>query len=217
MNNNEENRRPEEIEHDIQRTRAEVSSTLDAIGNKLTPSQMKEQAVAYAREQAYSYARNSKPVAYGTSMANTVRDNPVPAIMMGIGLAWLVAARKRSERTRWQRQWSDYDTPYDSAYDSSAGMVGDTTREGKMRRAASKVSETGRDLKHRMSEASHRLTGKASELGQQLSGQTSSMTSRAREMTQGARERMDHLSHRSQREYYRAKEIGRASCRERVL
>ena len=46
---NEDPRRPEEIEDDIERTRAEVSSTLDAIQSRLTPGQMMDQALQYLR------------------------------------------------------------------------------------------------------------------------------------------------------------------------
>src|SRR5690606_14145046 len=49
MNANEENKRPEEIERDLEQTRAEVCSTLDAIQEKLTPGQLMDQALDYWR------------------------------------------------------------------------------------------------------------------------------------------------------------------------
>src|SRR5690606_4347855 len=49
MNGNEEYKRPEEIERDLEQTRAEVSSTLDAIQEKLTPGQLMDQAIDYWR------------------------------------------------------------------------------------------------------------------------------------------------------------------------
>lgn len=224
----EDNRRPEEIEQDLDRTRAEVSSTIDAIQSKLTPGQM--------MDQAFAYARTSLPADFGANLGNTIRDNPVPVALMGVGIAWLMMAgqtadgraraRRREARNvrvvAGQNQVYDYnydydydDNPYGDRYASGTGTEG--SQEGKMHRTASAIGEKGSELKERASQAGHSMMDKASELGHRISDSASSMTDRARSMTQGARERMQgssgnvrarasELSHRSQDQYYRAKD-----------
>jgi ElaB/YqjD/DUF883 family membrane-anchored ribosome-binding protein len=216
----EDNRRPEEIEDDLNRTRAQVSSTIDAIQNKLTPGQM--------MDQAFAYARTSLPADFGTNLGNTVRDNPVPAALVGVGLAWLMMSGQQSDgRARSRRNIYNsrdlagrdpalaYDDSYGTAY--SSDMQDGASHEGKMHRAASAISEKSSDLKDRASETGRSLMDKASELGHRISDSTSSMTERARDMTHQARDRMQgstgdararagELGQRSQEQYYRAKD-----------
>jgi ElaB/YqjD/DUF883 family membrane-anchored ribosome-binding protein len=210
----EDNRRPEEIEHDLDRTRAQVSSTIDAIQSKLTPGQM--------MDQAFAYARTSLPADFGANLGNTIRDNPVPVALLGVGVAWLMMAGQNSDgRARARRQMynsrdlaGDYDDAYGTLYPSGTQSGGS---EGTMHRTASAASEKGRDLKNKASETGHSLMDKASELGHRISDSTSSMTDRARDMTHSARDRMQgsssdararasEISQRSQQQYYRAKD-----------
>lgn len=222
----EDNRRPEEIEDDLNRTRAQVSSTIDAIQSKLTPGQM--------MDQAFAYARTSLPADFGANLGNTIRDNPVPVALVGVGLAWLMMSGQQSDgRARARRQiynsrdlagrssaldYDDslaFDGTYGTAY--SSDMESGASHEGKMHRAASAISEKSSDLKDRASETGRSLMDKASELGHRISDSTSSMTERARDMSHQARDRMQgstgeararagELSQRSQQQYYRAKD-----------
>jgi hypothetical protein len=228
-----DNRDPAEIERDLDRTRAEMSSTIDAIQQKLTPGQMMDQAVAYAR--------TSLPADFGSNLGNAIRDNPIPTALIGVGIAWLMAAGQHADgQARLRRQSArsvriytgpgtvdDYDA-YDTSYSSDTYS---SDSEGKMHRAASAMSEKGREMKDRASETGRSIMDKASELGHRISDSASSMTGRARDMTNSARERIQgtsgsararaselshratelshrasELSHRSQEQYYRAKD-----------
>jgi hypothetical protein len=205
MRDYDDNRAPEEIVGDIERTRAEVSSTIDAIQSKLTPGQLMDQAI--------TYARTSLPADFGANLGNTVRDNPVPVALMGIGIAWLMmSSRSADGQARARRQAADYDLAYATGY----GTDFSSAREESTQHATSRMSETGRDLKDRASEATHRVMDKASEFGDRISAKTSELTGRAREASHSARERlhgsgnaharMDELGQQSQQQYYRAKD-----------
>lgn len=169
MTDYENKRSPEEIEREVERTRANVSSTIDEIQSRLTPGQMMDQAVAYAR--------TSLPADFGANLSNTVRDNPVPVALIGVGIAWLMSSSRYADgQARLRRQMAEHDV-----------LVGADTgesREGALRHAASKASELG----HRVSDKSAAIAG------------------RAREVSSGARARLDEVSHRSQERYYRAKD-----------
>lgn len=78
---------PEAIERDIRDARAEVSATLDAIQSKLTPGQLMDQAL--------QYARSSLPADFGRNLNEAVRNNPVPVALVGIGLAWMMMSGRQ--------------------------------------------------------------------------------------------------------------------------
>src|SRR3569833_806481 len=114
MREQEDNRRPEEIENDIERTRAEVSSTIDAIQSRLTPGQM--------MDQAFAYARTSLPADFGANLGNTVRDNPVPVALIGVGIGWLMMLGQNSDgRARARRQSAAFESEQ-----NARGRIADT-------------------------------------------------------------------------------------------
>ena len=76
-------REPEEIERDLNRARAQVSATIDAIQQRMTPGEL--------MDQAYHYLRHSAPADFGANLGQTVRHNPVPVTLIGVGIAWLMA------------------------------------------------------------------------------------------------------------------------------
>ncbi len=88
------NKDPREIERDIDHTRAEMSETLDALGTRFQPDYIKEQA----KDAIRSTARDA-----GTTMLDTIKENPVPAIIAGLSVGWLVAKGGESERDRYDR------------------------------------------------------------------------------------------------------------------
>lgn len=195
----EDHRSPEEIEDDLERTRAEVSSTIDAIQDKLTPGQLMDQAVAYAR--------TSLPAEFGANLANTVRDNPVPVALTGIGIAWLMMSGRRSDdrvRARRQTYDDDYehreDTQYGAQYADSGGMQGD-----KLRNAMESISEKGSEWRAQVERKGRHAVDKASDLGHRISDKVSSLTERARSTGAHTRDRVGDIGRRSQQQYYRAK------------
>ena len=75
-----------ELERDAERTRADLSSTLDEIRTRMEPGRLADQAFAYARNNGGSdFVRNA---------ATQARDNPLPVLLIGAGLAWLMSGRK---------------------------------------------------------------------------------------------------------------------------
>lgn len=189
-------RRPEEIEHDIERTRAEVSSTIDAIQNKLAPTQVMDRAV--------HYARTNLPDNFGTFLGDTVRKNPIPIILFGLSIASMFVQGRKSDgvahvrRQARDRQDLEFDpTVYDVDYVSSTAAVGssESTSGGTM----SKVGEKGRGLMNKVSELGHRVSDSTSSMASRarskLSGSTSSTGSSSGKLTQ-----------KSRQQYYRARD-----------
>lgn len=73
---------PEELQHDLDRTRADLNDTLHAIEERFSPGQMLDQTLDYLSGGPKEYAHN---------LSVQVKENPLPVALVGIGLAWLMA------------------------------------------------------------------------------------------------------------------------------
>jgi ElaB/YqjD/DUF883 family membrane-anchored ribosome-binding protein len=87
---------------EIERTRADMSETVDAIQERLSPQNLKEQAKDRVKEATVGRAEQAmndagdKAKEAGSGVVGTIRSNPLPAALTGIGLGWLfVSARKQ--------------------------------------------------------------------------------------------------------------------------
>jgi ElaB/YqjD/DUF883 family membrane-anchored ribosome-binding protein len=109
----------------IEQTRAEMSTTIDAIQEKLSPQNIAQQAkdtvkeatvgkaqemVSNAGDTASELVSNAGNSAKGFSsnLVETVKSNPVPAALAGIGLGWLfMSGRKQSTGNSSSSNYSD--------------------------------------------------------------------------------------------------------------
>lgn len=80
-------RRPDEIEAEIARTRTDMHATLTAIEQRLTPGQLIDQGL--------DYLRHSGGREFVSNLSGSVKNNPIPVALMGIGMAWLMATGNR--------------------------------------------------------------------------------------------------------------------------
>jgi hypothetical protein len=201
----------EEVQSEVRQSRAEVKDTLDAIQDRLSPSQMFDQAVAYLRGGgANEFLRN-----FGAA----VRDNPVPVALLGTGLAWLMLSRPRPSRPYYEDEdllGDDYgpdDYPagiypegapaeYDDELgfgerDAMAGAGGATSDKGLADRAketAEAARTKGRGLAEGAEELGRDRVTAAGESGQEWSAGTRAAAERARARARrvgaGARDRL---------------------------
>jgi ElaB/YqjD/DUF883 family membrane-anchored ribosome-binding protein len=175
-------RDPDDIERDVRATRAEVSSTIDAIQSKLTPGQMMDQAL--------SYMRTSLPADFGRNLTDSVRNNPVPVALVGIGLAWMMMSGRSGSvqhARRHEAAWGSTSAAGESdswSGGSASGQSGGSAMSGTM-------SSIG-DKAHQMADRTRAMAGSARE--RMSSGMEST------------RARMSDLSHRSRDSMLRARD-----------
>jgi ElaB/YqjD/DUF883 family membrane-anchored ribosome-binding protein len=117
----------EQTRAQIEQTRAELSTTIDAIQEKLSPQNLAQQAkdtvkdatvgkaqemVSNAGETASDLMNNagSSAKGFGANLIETVKANPVPAAIAGIGLGWLLMSG---------RNQSTQGTAYSNQYNSN--------------------------------------------------------------------------------------------------
>ena len=101
------NRDTRDIQQDIRGTRSEMSETIDAIQARLSPDNLLGQAVKFFNSE------NGQDMA--NNLSRTVKNNPVPISLIGLGLTWLMM----SDRNK-QNQYREPSYPRDR-YDASAG------------------------------------------------------------------------------------------------
>jgi hypothetical protein len=86
-----------EIEADIEETRTETTRTMDEIQARLSPSEIIDQVLWQLR------SGGGRTVAQGagefaSNLGRTIRENPVPSLLIGTGLAWLALTNMRGPR-----------------------------------------------------------------------------------------------------------------------
>jgi hypothetical protein len=101
---------------ELEQTREEMHETVEAIGDRLSPAAITQSAKETVREatvgkvedMAQSASRvlddaGMSALEARTGIVETIRQNPLPATMAGIGLAWLLTHRAPGyQTTRWQ-------------------------------------------------------------------------------------------------------------------
>lgn len=129
----------ESIENDIQSTRRNIDDKIERIQRRLSPGEVVDSFVDFART-------NGGAIAGG--IGRTVRDNPVPAAMIGAGILWLALS------TRASRQ-ADY-------YDDYDDDIGDEESMGhKLRERAAAVRDDVRERASKMSREARRQAERA--------------------------------------------------------
>jgi hypothetical protein len=90
---------PATLEREIDQTRAEMNQTLNALERKLSPGELLDESLTYVRQHGGDLL---------SSVGNTIRENPGPALLTGAGLAWMVLASSRP-RTALKARTVDYE------------------------------------------------------------------------------------------------------------
>ncbi len=84
-----ERRSSREIQQDIRGTRDDLDQTLDSLNDRLSPRSLIHGLMDWfeSRDKSSSQALSRRP----KQIARFVRDNPVPSLLAGVGVAWLIA------------------------------------------------------------------------------------------------------------------------------
>jgi ElaB/YqjD/DUF883 family membrane-anchored ribosome-binding protein len=115
---------------EISQTRTRLSETLDELGERLNPQNVKHEITERVKDRirgatigrVQQMARHTADRMHDTrtSLMEAVRENPVPASLVGIGLAWLFMNQARNKPSRARRparyadefdeeRWNEFD------------------------------------------------------------------------------------------------------------
>lgn len=76
-----ETKSPERLEREVDQARSRLGSTADELSDRLSPGELLDQAMGMAREHGGEFGRN---------LGAQVKNNPVPMVLTGIGLSWMM-------------------------------------------------------------------------------------------------------------------------------
>jgi hypothetical protein len=181
--------RARELRVEIAETRGEMSETIEAIQERLTPSNIVANAKETVRnattekvKQMANTAENAADRVMHNSFMDTVRENPVPAAMIGIGAAWLLMKGRSDARNDY---YYDDGGGYRTAYDrmGTRGRYDWRTRTGgaSVPRYSSMESED-----YTADEAGSGVADMASNAASRAGDMASNMASRASEYVDDA-------------------------------
>lgn len=163
-------RRPEEIEANIARTRGDMDATLTAIEQRLTPGQLFDQGLDYLKQ---SGARE-----FASNLGAQVKNNPMPVALMGVAIAWLMATGNRG---------ASYSASSSYMYEGQGG-------EGEGRLAAMKERVSSGVSSAKDTVGSARATMKDS-----FTSASQSARERVGQLGQSARSQMERARHQAER------------------
>ncbi len=167
---------------EIERTRADMSETVDAIQERLSPQNLKEQAKDKVKEATVGKAQQA-----GSGIVDTIRANPLPAALTGIGLGWLLVSARQQNPAQPHYRAEDYritnehapiareyplDDELEGTDDSSAGEA--------LGRARDKVGETATQAQDKAGDLAGRTKDGASQLGNRTRDRAGRLGSQAR-------------------------------------
>lgn len=140
----------ETMVYEIEETRGEMTDTLGEIGDRLDPGHLVDQAKENVRDATIGRVEDAVETAGDTArglsdmVIETIRQNPIPTAIAGIGLAWLWKNRSDGQQDQHLHEYRYVGSGrrgryayYDEGQSASAGGIGQKVGD-----AAGSVSQT---------------------------------------------------------------------------
>ena len=164
---------PEDLEREIDAKRASISNLVDSLESRFTPGQLFDQALSYTKGNGGEFFQN---------LGTTLKNNPVPTVLTGVGLAWLAMNQNKP--------FQPGSTSSGSALGGKVSQVVDQVSQAfsgagdRLHGAADTARDHGQSLRSKAGDLSDRatdsldatasqLTDKAHDVGQRVQEQAS--------------------------------------------
>lgn len=208
-NATDENESSEAIKADIERTRNQMSNKIDSIQERLSPETLKTQAQDAIRgaindgaDSLVEYMRGHSNE-LGASLVQTVKNNPLPSVLIGVGVGWLLLnnlsgnSQGNSRDQRWQagrgRSYnpqgtanfyseSEYAGSEYTPYSSAESWQGQSTYSDERSKGI------GQQVRDKVGQVTSAVREKVSEISEQVSDKTGELTDQIRSSTQNLRD-----------------------------
>jgi len=110
------NKSSAQIEREVEGTRARLTNTIEELRDRVSPGQMMEEAV--------SYFRGSGGTELMQNLGRQVRDNPMPLLLIGAGVAWMMLGNRAGGSA------NAYTSPSSTTYRQPPRPLSGTTPHG---------------------------------------------------------------------------------------
>jgi Protein of unknown function (DUF3618) len=159
----------EQLEREAEETRWQLSGTLEELRSWTTPGRVVDQLL--------DYTRNGAAGDFFRNLGREVRENPMPVVLIGIGIVWLALASSRTSRAA-----------IANAAESVARTATDlgTATSAAVARTSEWGQQTATRLSDRASNVASIVSNRTAELGARASEVTDGLANRARAASEAA-------------------------------
>jgi hypothetical protein len=193
---------PDVIQAEIERTRVQMGQTIEQIQDRLSPARLRQETEDTIREATIGKVEQMTDRAerevrnWRRKVAYTMKENPVPTALIGIGVGWLILSD--DDRDHYYATTEEYHYyPYADRYEARAEGVN----------AAGEVTQESREwARERASRARSRASTAADKVQDRASDVAGTVQERVDETTSAAQRQARELGHQ-------VKETGRQARR----
>lgn len=178
MSQQEGQRTSVDIENEIHQTRARLDETLHEIEERFSPQKL--------MNTTYDYLRHGGAEDAITAIGRTIRENPLPVMVTGIGLGWLLLAQRRSSHA--------HDDYYADQGRYSGGYPGSTLPATRMPDGGDMPGSTVSGAGTTTLGHDPAVFGATPQHGAEEHDHGSGMTQKARQMADSMKDRAQHMS-----------------------
>jgi gas vesicle protein len=192
------------IAADIRITQERLGDTVEEIGERFNPTRLKEELKSDIRDATIGKVENMAQQTAEMmsdaqrSLMQSIRENPIPVVMVGIGLGWMILnASNRKKQMGNDSQYDDYQrrgarsgyddgqsaSSWSTMYDDQQSRDYDDQQSGTLDRAKNKASEVADSVKEKTSRIADRAQRKASEVGERAEEMASRVADETRTQT----------------------------------
>lgn len=216
--NPEPNHKAEEIRENINTTRQRMDETIDALTDRMKGRHLVDEVIGYFRtdsgQDKAAQIKTKVTETAGTAMntvLNSVKQNPLPAVLIGAGLAWWIYNSRRSASVSFDEEFVEppYDGDYESAYSVSGGGYGaslageveygsDIAGQEPSMPQGSVDGDQSSGIGGKVQQARDAIRDKASQAAGQIRDKAGQVGQRVREGAQNVRQRASELGSRLQ-------------------
>jgi hypothetical protein len=197
----------EALRSDIDHTRRRMDDTMEALADRLQPQHLVDEFLGFLRrpgengESHLTELREKITESADTAMhavVDTVKKNPLPALLIGAGIAWMIYGRRREpEFPAPDGDYYGYDRDGDPAYDpdiyqdrplqypTDSSGDGGHSKLGELKHTiANKASHAAHQAKEKMSHAGEAAKEKIARVGEVAREKAANLGERASEKFQ---------------------------------
>jgi len=172
------------IKAEIDHTRERIDGTLEAIAEKLHPKHLLDEAIDYIRSPGQITGTAGK---LGQTVWHQIQQHPMPALLIGAGLAWMLSEEKKTGTAASRRLENRIEPePSSSSLSQSAGEMAHAASE--------KTSAFGQAVKEKTGEFTESVREKSSDIAQAIKEKSQTIKDKSVEQAMRLKEATTQMS-----------------------
>jgi ElaB/YqjD/DUF883 family membrane-anchored ribosome-binding protein len=185
-----------DVLHRIEETRERMGDTISRIGDRVNPDRVKRELKETIKGKARDTMRGIEHEAKDTGRGiwHTIKENPIPAGMVGIGLAWLIANKGDHEEHRTRFEGRPHGDP---AFGYPTGGRAVPYPPEHYGQSAGGAAREGESVRERAGEAAENIRESADDAMDAVRDKASHVADRASDAFHDAQDRVEDMAHQA--------------------